>query len=193
MGWLYGTIDVSPFTGTRMFAVIQTERLHLRLIDPDHDAADMLALLNEPGFIRNIADRGVRTLAQARDYTAERVLGSYTLNGFGMYAVIRREDGAWLGNAGLVRRAGLPAPDIGYALLSQYEGHGYAFEAARGVMHYARDVLGHADLYGIVSPDNVRSAALLRKLGMEDRGDLLLPPPHEEVVLLFATPGAPAP
>lgn len=176
-----------------MSAVIQTDRLHLRLIDPDHDAADMLALLNEPGFIRHIADRGVRTLAQARDYTAERVLGSYTLNGFGMYAIIRRSDGAWLGNAGLVRRDGLPAPDVGYALLAQYEGHGYAFEAARGVMHYARDVLGYPDLYGIVAPENLRSAALLRKLGMEDRGDVRLPAPRdEEVLLLFATPGAPA-
>ncbi|MGH8036431.1 MAG: GNAT family N-acetyltransferase [Stenotrophomonas sp.] len=176
-----------------MSALIQTDRLHLRLIDPDHDAADMLALLNEPGFIRHIADRGVRTLAQARDYTAERVLGSYTLNGFGMYAVIRRSDGAWLGNAGLVRRDGLPAPDVGYALRAQYEGNGYALEAARAVMHYARDVLGYTDLYGIVAPENLRSAALLRKLGMEDRGDLRLPGPRdEEVLLLFATPGAPA-
>jgi RimJ/RimL family protein N-acetyltransferase len=176
-----------------MSALIQTDRLHLRLIDPDHDAADMLALLNEPGFIRHIADRGVRTLAQARDYTAERVLGSYALNGFGMYAVIRRSDGAWLGNAGLVRRDGLPAPDVGYALRAQYEGNGYALEAARAVMHYARDVLGYSDLYGIVAPENLRSAALLRKLGMEDRGDLRLPAPRdEEVLLLFATPGAPA-
>jgi RimJ/RimL family protein N-acetyltransferase len=176
-----------------MSAVIQTDRLHLRLIDPDHDAADMLALLNEPGFIRYIADRGVRTLAQARDYTAERVLGSYTLNGFGMYAIIRSSDGAWLGNAGLVRRDGLPAPDVGYALLAQYEGHGYAFEAAQGVMQYAHDALGYPDLYGIVVPENLRSAALLRRLGMEDRGDLRLPPPRdEEALLLFATPGAPA-
>ena len=60
-----------------MSALIQTDRLHLRLIDPDHDAADMLALLNEPGFIRHIADRGVRTLAQAyseRPVTLIRVI-----------------------------------------------------------------------------------------------------------------------
>ena len=179
-----------PATGTRMSALIQTDRLHLRLIDPDHDASDMLALLNEPGFIRNIADRGVRTLAQARDYTAERVLGSYTLNGFGMYAIIRRSDGAWLGNAGLVKRPELPGPDIGYALKAQYEGQGYAFEAARAVQHYARDRLGYPELYGIVAPHNERSAALLQKLGMEPRGRLRLPPPVDEEVLVFATPGA---
>lgn len=177
-------------TGNDMSNLIQTERLHLRLMDPDRDAADMLALLNEPGFIRNIADRNVRTLAQARDYTAERVLGSYTLNGFGMYAIIRRSDGAWLGNAGLVRRAELPGPDIGYALRAEYEGQGYALEAARGVQHYARDVLGYPELYGIVAPHNDRSAALLRKLGMEARGTLQLPPPVDEQVLVFATPGA---
>jgi len=173
-----------------MSAVIQTDRLHLRLIDPDHDAADMLALLNEPGFIRNIADRGVRTLAQARDYTAERVLGSYTLNGFGMYAIIRREDGAWLGNAGLVRRAGLPAPDIGYAVLSRYAGQGYASEAARAVFNHGRTVLGLQDLYGITDLDNVASGRILLGLGMKERGVVQLPG-VDSPSRLYATPGAP--
>lgn len=176
-----------------MSVLMTTSRLQLRLMEPLGDAQPMLALLNEPGFLTHIGDRGVRTVAQAADYICANVLTSYAQHGLGMWVIERRHDSTWLGNAGLVRRAGLPAPDVGYALLPRYEGHGYAFEAARGVMRYARDVLGYTDLYGIVSPDNLRSAALLRKLGMEDRGDLLLPPLREEVVLLFATPGAPAP
>lgn len=173
--------------------MIHTERLQLRRIDPEQDAMQMLALLNEPGYLRNIADRGVRNRAQARAFIVERVLASYERHGFGMYAIIRRADGAWLGNAGLVRREGLPAPDIGYALLGRHEGCGYALEAARGVLDHARRELGHRDLYGIVSPHNQRSAALLLKLGMEQRGPVQLPAPLTEPVLLFATPGASMP
>ena len=103
---------------------IESERLRLRAIEPDRDAAPMLALLNDPGFVRFIGDRNVRDEAQAREYIALRVLQSYALNGFGMYAIERLSDGAWLGNAGLVRREGLPAPDIGYAVLSAYAGQG---------------------------------------------------------------------
>ena len=176
-----------------MTPVIQTSRLQLRRIDPERDAVHMLALLNEPGYLRHIADRGVRNLAQASEFIVERVLGSYERHGFGMYAIIRGEDGAWLGNAGLVRRDGLPAPDIGYALLGRFEGFGYALEAARGVLAYARGELGQHDLYGIVAPDNLRSAGLLLKLGLEERGLVQLPPPVPGPVVLFATPGAPTP
>ena len=70
-----------------MTVIVQTERLQLRRIDPEQDAMQMLALLNEPGYLRNIADRGVRNRAQARAFIVERVLASYERHGFGMYAI----------------------------------------------------------------------------------------------------------
>lgn len=173
--------------------MIQTEWLQLRrLRDDQADAAAMLELLNEPGFRRHIGDRGVRTLAQARAYLRERVLASYAGHGVGMLAVLRRADGAWLGNAGLVRRPGLPAPDIGYALLARYQGQGYALEAARAVLDAAR-AHGHPHLYAVVSAPNARSMELLRKLGLAGRGLITLPPPATQPLQLFATAGAPAP
>ena len=113
-----------------MTVVIQTERLQLRrLRDDDTDAAAMLELLNVPGFLRHIGDRGVRTLEQARTCIRNSAFASYAAHGFGMYVIERRDDGAWLGNAGLVRREGLPGPDLGYALLARYgmirDGHLY--------------------------------------------------------------------
>ncbi|MDI9249518.1 GNAT family N-acetyltransferase [Stenotrophomonas sp. RS-48] len=168
---------------------IESERLRLRRIEPDRDAAPMLALLNDPGFVRFIGDRNVHSEAQAREYIALRVLHSYALNGFGMYAIERLSDGAWLGNAGLVRRDGLPGPDIGYALLSEYTGHGYAGEAARAVFTHARGALGLQDLYGITDLDNVVSGKILLGLGMCEQGVVQLPgiaTPSR----LYATPGA---
>lgn len=168
---------------------IESERLRLRAIEPDRDAAPMLALLNDPGFVRFIGDRNVRDEEQAREYIALRVLHSYALNGFGMYAIERLSDGAWMGNAGLVRRDGLPGPDIGYAVLSQFAGQGYAGEAARAVFAHARGALGLHDLYGITDLDNVVSGKILLGLGMQERGVIQLPG-VDSPSRLYATLGA---
>lgn len=165
--------------------LIYTERLTLRLLrDDDGDAAAMLELLNEPGFHRYIGDRGIRTLEQARECIRIGPVVSYERHGYGMYAVQRRSDGAWLGNAGLVHRAALPHPDLGYALLERHAGQGYALEAARAVLGYARGTLGLGDLCAIVTPGNARSIALLHKLGFCANGTVCLPG-KDETLLLF--------
>lgn len=170
-----------------MSIVIETARLRLRhLRADDHDAAAMLELLNEPGFHRFIGDRGVRTLAQARDYLRKGPLASYAQHGHGMYAIERRSDGAWLGNAGLVRRDGLPHADIGYALLQRHTGQGYALEAARAVLEHARTRPGLERLCAIVAPGNARSVALLEALGFRADGTVRLPG-KDETLLLFAS------
>jgi RimJ/RimL family protein N-acetyltransferase len=174
-----------------MAVLITTERLQLRLIEPENDAGPMLALLNSPGFHLYIGDRGVRTVAQAADYIRTNVLASYAQHGFGMWTIERREDMAWIGNAGLVRRAGLPAPDVGYALLPAHERQGYAREAVRAVIRHAQQVLGHEALYAIVDQANLRSASLLLKLQLEDRGLVQLPD-RLQWLRLFATSGAAA-
>ncbi len=170
-------------------SLIQTERLQLRLLrDDDGDAAGMLQLLNEPGFHQFIGDRGVRTLEQARDYVRKHTFGSYTAHGFGMYAVERRSDGAWLGNAGLVRRPGLPTADVGYALLSPHTGQGYAREAVQAVLGYARNTLGLEELRAIVSQGNARSVALLEKLGFDRDGTVVLPGEVEQLLMFVHRP-----
>jgi RimJ/RimL family protein N-acetyltransferase len=168
---------------------IESERLRLRRLEPDRDAAPMLALLNDPGFVRFIGDRNVHSEEQAREYIALRVLPAYALNGFGMYAIERLADGEWLGNAGLVRRDGLPGPDIGYAVLSAFAGQGYAGEAARAVFQHARGTLGLQDLYGITDLGNAVSGRILLGLGMQERGVIQLPG-IETPSRLYATPGA---
>ncbi len=48
--------------------ILETERLVLRELEPDGDAAFMLEVLNEPAFIANVADRRVRTIADATEF-----------------------------------------------------------------------------------------------------------------------------
>lgn len=163
-----------PLPLPAMTVVIETARLRLRHLHAGRDAAAMLALLNDPGFLRGIGDRGVRTRAQATAFMRHWRGMRYALCGFGHYAIEERQ-GTFLGTAGLIRREDLPAPDIGYALLSAHHGHGYAEEAARGVMAYAREVLELPRLLGIASPDNARSIRLLEKLGLRYSGEYVMP------------------
>src|SRR3984885_15762266 len=107
-------------------SIIETARLSLRELDFG-DAEFILELLNEPGFIRNIGDKGVRTLADARDYILQGPMDSYARNGFGLYAACLR-DGTPIGICGLVKREGLNAPDVGFAFLPRFWFLGCAVE-----------------------------------------------------------------
>lgn len=152
--------------------ILQSERLafyHLTLAD----AELMLQMLNEESFIRNIGDRGVRTLAQAEQYLQDGPLRSYQQHGFGMYRLVRKSDGVNLGLAGLVYRAYLGIPDVGYALLPEFAGAGYASEAALAVYQYGKIVLKLPDIVGIVAPDNLASKRVLEKVGLVTQRQIL--------------------
>jgi RimJ/RimL family protein N-acetyltransferase len=154
--------------------MIETERLRLRHLTP-HDAAFVLELLNEPAYIRNIGDRGLRTLEEAGRYIVDRFVASYGQHGFGLYAAEPRGGGPALGISGLVKRASLPDVDIGYAFLERHWGRGYAVEAAQAVLRYARDNLGLKRLAGVTAPGNEASMAVLRRIGLRFEKIVQLP------------------
>lgn len=155
-------------------SVLETARLRLRACEAA-DAPFILALLNDPGFLANIGDRGVRTLEDADGYIRERVQTQYAAHGFGMWLVLNRMDDQPLGLAGLVRREGLEHPDVGYAFLQRASGRGYATEATQAVLRHARQVLGLDRIDAIVAPHNHASMAVLAKAGLRPLGDVLLP------------------
>ena len=162
--------------------VLETPRLSLRQLEAA-DASFMLALLNEPSYLLNIGDRGVRDLEGAERYIESRWRASYVQHGFGLWLVRERATGEAVGLAGLVRRDGLDDVDIGYAFLPAYWGRGYAIEAARGVLAHARDVVGLGRLVAIVSPGNEPSIRVLEKLGMASERTLRLPGGSSDVEL----------
>jgi [ribosomal protein S5]-alanine N-acetyltransferase len=147
-------------------AVIETERLALRRLAED-DAPFMLGLLNEPSFLRNIGDRGVRTLDEARAYIRQGAIASYEQHGFGLYLVTVKPAGEAAGICGLVRREGLDDVDVGFAFLPPYWGKGYAAESAAAVVRYARDTVGLRRLVAITSPGNEPSARVLERIGLQ--------------------------
>ncbi len=165
--------------------VIQTERLNLREVT-EADAAFVLELLNDPDFVRYVADRGVRTLEDARRYVSERFVESYRRNGFGFWLVEPKGSNVPAGICGLVKRASLPDIDVGYAFLPPFRSKGYAYESASAVLAYARDTLGLTRLLAITDRDNVASIRVLEKLGMRFERMFSLSPDEAEVRLFTA-------
>jgi len=146
--------------------MLETERLILRRLTTSDDEF-MLELLNEPSFVRNIGDRGVRTLADARRYISDGPVASYERFGFGLYLVELKETRVSIGICGLLQRESLPDVDIGFAFLPRYWSRGYAFESAAAVMIYAREVLGLKRVVAITDPVNEGSIRVLHRIGLK--------------------------
>lgn len=167
-----------------MSFIIETERLRLREYAIT-DADFVLELFNSPKWKQFIGDRGLNTLEEAESYINERYLPAYSDIGYGAY-VCMNEDDKRIGSCGLYKRPNLEHPDIGFALLPQYEGQGYAFEAASAVMQYASTTLNIDTIYGITLPVNLSSKNLLKKIGLHEVGPFQMEGDEEEL-LLFST------
>ncbi len=146
--------------------VLETDRLRLRRLSVD-DAGFILKLLNEPSFIQNIGDRGVRTIADAQAYIRNGPVASYEKHGFGLWLVETKESGAHIGICGLLKREVLEDVDIGYALLPEFWSRGYALESASAVLSYGREKLGLKRVLAVVNPQNQSSIRLLEQIGFE--------------------------
>ncbi len=166
--------QIKPADVTPADVVLATSRLELRS-QTEADAAFILALVNDPLWLRYIGDRGVRTLDDARRYIREGALKMYNEHGFGLYLVVLRETRTPVGICGLVRREGLDDVDLGFAFVPEFRGKGYAREAAEATVAYARDVLGLRRIVAIAAPDNAASLKLLKGLGFTLERPLNLP------------------
>jgi RimJ/RimL family protein N-acetyltransferase len=170
--------------------VCETPRLRLRHLTPD-DAPFMLELLNEPSFIANVADRGVRTVDDARTYITDGPIASYSRHGFGLFLVELADTGTAIGICGLLKRDHLDAPDVGFAFLPAYWSKGYARESAGAVMQLGRQTFGLERIVAITAAHNVSSMRVLESLGLRRVGHVAGGPDGDESVL-FAHDGRPA-
>jgi RimJ/RimL family protein N-acetyltransferase len=155
----------------------ETDRLTLRLprLDDAEDAAELLA---DPEVMRHLGGETVpRATAPS---VVQKWLDRWEANGFGPFAIERREDGRFLGRVGLLlwdtrdwRHATLVTsgehaqPELGWALARAHWGHGYATEAARAVRDWARSERGIGRLVSLIHPDNARSQRVAMRLGAQ--------------------------
>ncbi|RWY49514.1 N-acetyltransferase [Mucilaginibacter gilvus] len=160
-----------------------TERLIIRQLTLG-DTGFIIELLNSPGWLKFIGDRNVHNTDDALNYLTNGPLKSYAEHGFGLYLVATKTDDTPIGMCGILKRATLNNPDIGYALLPGFAGMGYAYEMANAVLKHAQHDLKLPVISAITLPGNTSSVKLLGKLGLHNKG-LFVAEDSKETLLLF--------
>ena len=155
--------------GVQMKKVCETERLLIRQLNTN-DTEFIIRLLNEESFIRNIADKKVRTNTDAINYLNNGPISSYEVYGFGLNLVLLKDTDTPIGMCGLLKRDELDHPDIGYSLLPEFCGKGYANEAALSVLKEEMATHNLNTVLAVTLPNNLSSNNLLKNLGFRLKG-----------------------
>jgi len=104
------------------------------------------------------------------DALVDRIVAHWAEHGFGLWAIERHDDGAFLGFTGLYRPAFeahfTPAVEVGWRLAREAWGQGFATEAARAALEFGFETIGLAEIVSFTVPDNERSRRVMERLGM---------------------------
>jgi RimJ/RimL family protein N-acetyltransferase len=148
---------------------LETARLILRPIALE-DLDGFAALIGDPESARFIG--GVQPRSGAW-----RAMSS--MAGSSMFSVLEKQTGRWVGRVGPWRPEGWPGPEVGWGLLRECWGRGYATEAAAATIDWAFDHLGWTEVIHSIAPDNTPSQQVALRLGSRLLGPGKLPPPFD--------------
>jgi RimJ/RimL family protein N-acetyltransferase len=147
-----------------MLPILETERLRLRPVSAD-DLDEFAELYADADVMRYIGIRGALT----REETAERLdfmLDHWRKHGFGMWTMLRKDDGAFIGRCGLRYVENSTEMELGYTLKKAFWGQGFATEASLVVVRYAFEMMRVGRLVALADPDNKASINVMKKVGM---------------------------
>ncbi len=164
-----------------MYREFESERLFIRPT-LEQDAELIYKLMNTPKFIKYVGDRKLNSIEDAEKYIKDKMIPQLNTHGYSNYSLITKSDGTKVGTCGLYDRDGIDGIDIGFGLLTQYEGLGYAYEAASRLMKAAIEEFEIEEIKAITSKENTSSQQLLEKLGLEIAGTTTLPNDNEELL-----------
>jgi RimJ/RimL family protein N-acetyltransferase len=105
--------------------------------------------------------------------------GAWQLQGFAMFSVIEKATGRWLGRVGPWQPEGWPGTEIGWGIVRDCWGKGYATEAAIATIDWAFAELDWHDVIHVIDVDNVPSQRVAARLGSVNRGPGRLPAPFD--------------
>lgn len=146
--------------------MLHTQRLDIReFTETDFD--EFASLMADPEVMR-YSLKGPLSREEAREYFTDRIIGHYQKHGFGLWALILKEENRLIGFAGLITQEieGKSKVELAYRLLPTYWGRGLASEAANAISDYAFSKLHLKDLISIIDTANHRSLLLAKRLGM---------------------------
>ena len=172
---------VSTLPGPRLAAVpgrcgvggepmIETAHLLLRPMRPE-DVDDLLGIFTDP---KVMASFGVAPFDRRRmEEWLRRNLEHQDRYGYGLFSVIHKADGRFIGDCGLEQLKDDPREtELGYDIRSDYWNRGLATEAAAAVRDYAFDGLGLPRLISLIRRGNAASRRVAEKVGMRHADDV---------------------
>jgi RimJ/RimL family protein N-acetyltransferase len=152
----------------KRFDRIHTQRLVLRRWQPS-DRAPFAVMNADPAVMRYFPGRLDR---ETSDAFADRIDARLERQGFGLWALERRDTGEFIGFTGLnpmpEGTPGAGGQEIGWRLAASSWGQGYATEAAKAVVEVAFTGLALPELWSMTTVRNEPSRAVMRRLGMTE-------------------------
>jgi RimJ/RimL family protein N-acetyltransferase len=109
--------------------------------------------------------------------------GSWAIAGFGMFSVIEKASGEWIGRLGPWQPDGWPGTEVGWGIRREYWGRGYAAEGSIASIDWAFEKLGWTEVIHTIAPENLNSQALARRLGSTRLGSTYLPAPFAHMAV----------
>lgn len=151
--------------------ILETERVYLREMC-EQDLPDLREILQDEEVMT--AYEHAFSEAEVLDWL-ERQQRRYRQDGYGLWAVIRKDDGVMIGQCGITDQdiGGRMVPEIGYLFKKAYWHQGYATEAAIGCRQYSFDVLGLPEIYSIIRDTNTASQRVAQRNGMTPCGSII--------------------
>ena len=157
--------------------IVETERLILRLpLREDFEGwATYMADAEASKFIggpqaRSVAWRGFLQVA-----------GAWMVQGFSMFSVVEKSTGRWIGRLGPWMPEGWPGPEVGWGLIPQAQGKGYAVEGSTAAIDWVFANSDWTEVIHTIAPDNLPSQAVARRLGSTNLRPGKMPAPYEDL------------
>jgi RimJ/RimL family protein N-acetyltransferase len=155
--------------------VLETERLILRPTARE-DFEPWAAFMADEQASRFIGGAQPRSVAW-RGFCS--MAGAWSMFGFAMFSVVEKTTGRWIGRLGPWRPDGWPGTEVGWGLVRDAWGRGYATEGASAAIDWAFDHLGWTDVIHCIDPENTPSQSVARRLGSENLRVGAMPAPYD--------------
>lgn len=131
------------------------------------DAEFIIELVNSEGWLKFIGNRNISNTIDAKKYI-QKILDNTKI----FYNVFElKESQKAIGIVTFLEREGERFPDIGFALLPEFEKNGYTIEASKAYLKEIDTLNEYENIIAITLPDNQKSIRVLRKLGLKYQGD----------------------
>jgi RimJ/RimL family protein N-acetyltransferase len=146
-----------------------TDRLVLRNYRLS-DFEDHYRLHSDPSVMRYLIGGRPMTRFDAWRHMAFLV-GHWELLGYGYFAVEEKATQTFIGRIGYTNPEGWPGFELGWTLLPEFQGRGYATEGAKFLLQYAFNEMDRNHVISLIHPDNKRSIAVAERLGEKLEGE----------------------